>query len=50
LTEHNDWFIFEISLEDEEGLKYLRENLGMKINEDDNPVLCFVKLKIPNLV
>jgi hypothetical protein len=42
-TEYNGWFVFVIYYE--EGLEYLRKNVGMTIKEDDNPVLCFVKLK-----
>jgi hypothetical protein len=43
LTEYNGWFVFLIY--DPKGFEYLRKNLGMKIEEDDNPVLCFVKFK-----
>jgi hypothetical protein len=41
-SEYNDWFVFGIY---GQAFEYLRKNLGMKIEDDDNPVLCFVKLK-----
>jgi hypothetical protein len=41
-SEYNDWFVFGIY---GQAFEYLRKNFGMKIEEDDNPVLCFVKLK-----
>jgi hypothetical protein len=43
-AEYNGWFVFVIYYE--KGLEYLRQNVGLKIAEDDNPVLCFVKLKL----
>jgi hypothetical protein len=41
-SEYNDWFVFGIY---GQSFEYLRKNHGMKIDDEDNPVLCFVKLK-----
>jgi hypothetical protein len=43
LAEHNGWFVFLIY--DQKGLEYLRKDVGLALEEDANPVLCFVKFK-----
>jgi hypothetical protein len=43
LTEYNGWFVFLIY--DQKGLEYLQKDVGIALEEDANPVLCFVKFK-----
>jgi hypothetical protein len=45
LMEYNGWFVFLIY--DQKGLEYLQKDVGLTLEEDTNPVLCFVKFKEP---